>query len=815
MTCLTEQGNLNGCAGQVQKFELADPRDASRVHQGGPNRHRLIVANGRGRFAAGVPRVLGLDRPALAAVPLDAPLASETHAREIDLGRVRSQLRDGSAIVSLCGQGGVGKTLLAADVVHDADCRRQFADGVIWLHVGQRGSDRLDSLMGRVIADVQTRLLGPRFDSRPPPSDWKRAKEWLANTLRSRRLRCLLVLDDVWSSEVATVFAGVESIALLITTRQCEVAESAALLMPGSCAPPIHIDCVEPRSQMAKEIFATAAKLAVLDVPSSADEVLDACAGLPMALAMAGAMCASQPSSSEACSKLAADHREARLAERLLQGPFYAADKHADAHHQSLSAVISLSVTRLPPKAQALFPALALTPQRLPLERSLLAQLWDLDSSETESVVEELRSHSLLSSRADGSCLLHDLTHAYLQQRGPPAWALGRFTTHLTSAGTLDRLAAERHAAGRPILYQLLACILEAERMGWHAAQGYTRIGEEEEKAAAKAAERGETPTAGDGKLVERLEAASDLLKHLSGRVNFEGSVKLLRRAVAIEEQLEGTRSGQGGRSRLPGLLNSLGSALRVLAEQAELLRAELLEEAMRSLERGLGIRRMELGGTDNTKCASAMSKMAAVLKMQVKLDDAAKLLEKAAKIEKNELGADSPTLALTLYHLGGVLEEQGRLVESLEQYRNAVLIAKQSLGTEHVDYARYQVGTARVLQRMGKDDDALDLYTRALHIYQKWFGPSHCHTMTCRQRIIDLAGASEYQAGTSPRAEDLPAAAQRIALSLQGSLSMLSARAGACSVAVSCGDMAAVAAYRAEIANTLQQLQLFEAACG
>ena len=181
----------------------------------------------------------------------------------------------------------------------------------------------------------------------------------------------------------------------------------------------------------------------------------------------------------------------------------------------------------------------------------------------------------------------------------------------------------------------------------------------------------------------------------------------------------------------------------------------------MRSLERGLGIRRMELGGTDNTKCASAMSKMAAVLKMQVKLDDAAKLLEKAAKIEKNELGADSPTLALTLYHLGGVLEEQGRLVESLEQYRNAVLIAKQSLGTEHVDYARYQVGTARVLQRMGKDDDALDLYTRALHIYQKWFGPSHCHTMTCRQRIIDLAGASEYQAGTSPRAEALPTCKQ------------------------------------------------------
>lgn len=38
----------------------------------------------------------------------------------------------------------------------------------------------------------------------------------------------------------------------------------------------------------------------------------------------------------------------------------------------------------------------------------------------------------------------------------------------------------------------------------------------------------------------------------------------------------------------------------------------------------------------------------------------------------------------------------------------------------------------------------------------------------------------------------------------------MLSAHAGACSVAVSCGDMAAVAAYRAEIANTLQQLQLF-----
>ena len=53
----TEPSHLdNGLGAQVQKFELVDPKDASVVHQSGPNKKRMIQpANVHPRLAAGVP----------------------------------------------------------------------------------------------------------------------------------------------------------------------------------------------------------------------------------------------------------------------------------------------------------------------------------------------------------------------------------------------------------------------------------------------------------------------------------------------------------------------------------------------------------------------------------------------------------------------------------------------------------------------------------------------------------------------------------------------------------------------------------------
>jgi hypothetical protein len=138
---VTEPGHSDtGVAGEVAKFQLfVDPDNPALVHplEGVENAGRLrsfAAMAEKGRLAAGIPVLLDGSAPELASVPSAAPHLGgsvEYVTREAEQQRASGLLLDALSGVSLMGQGGVGKTILAAAIVNNRPVRSYFRDGMV------------------------------------------------------------------------------------------------------------------------------------------------------------------------------------------------------------------------------------------------------------------------------------------------------------------------------------------------------------------------------------------------------------------------------------------------------------------------------------------------------------------------------------------------------------------------------------------------------------------------------------------------------------------------------------------------------------
>src|SRR5262249_11725712 len=110
----------------------------------------------------------------------------------------------------LQGQGGFGKTTLAAAVCHDENVQQAFDDGILWATLGQQPN---------IMAEL-TKLYEAIAREQPRFVDEQQAAIKLGEKLDSRQ--CLLVIDDVWHRAHLEPFmrGGKQTCARLITTRR-------------------------------------------------------------------------------------------------------------------------------------------------------------------------------------------------------------------------------------------------------------------------------------------------------------------------------------------------------------------------------------------------------------------------------------------------------------------------------------------------------------------------------------------------------------------------------------------------------------------
>ncbi|HAB19657.1 MAG TPA: hypothetical protein DCE44_24890 [Verrucomicrobiales bacterium] len=355
-----------------------------------------------------------------------------------------SLLKDSSSHVAITGQGqaigvqgmgGLGKSALAAAAAHDTDIRKGFPDGVVWLSVGQQPN----------LIELQGALLKALTGEVPGLATVRECADAIREALTGRKV--LVILDDVWEADHASLFRAIPAgCRLLVTTRNAEV-------LVGLGAQEQRLDLLSPLESL--KILAEWSGRPADALPAEAEEIVKECGRLPLALAAVGALVRLGPTGwKDALTRLQRSDLDA-LKKAFPEYPY-----------PHLLRALDVSVEALPEDDRARYLDLAVFPEDVDIPESPLRTLWGLDDLDTRAVMNRLAVRSLATvSACPGESLtlrLHDLQRDLLRKRRkadlqqlhvklverwedlldlPDSYAWQWIGWHLAEAGQKERLA--------------------------------------------------------------------------------------------------------------------------------------------------------------------------------------------------------------------------------------------------------------------------------------------------------------------------------------------------------------------------------------
>jgi hypothetical protein len=341
----------------------------------------------------------GVRGPVWAVPPLRGDEVARPELMEELAGAV---LRPGAGTVGvttgLWGAGGFGKTTLARVMAHRAEVREEFADGAVWVTVGE-------NVVGPELAEKITNVVSLLTGVRPPLTDPMAAGAELGRALGDRRV--LVVVDDVWTKvQVEPFLIGGDRAVRLVTTRVRGV-------LPGS-AQTVRVD------QMARDEARQLLTTGLVDLPSSVvDAALQVTGYWPVLLALVnGAVGADVAAEGDAEKSLREILHELRTA-----GPSVLDVQDEDERHSAVARTIEVGLARLTGEQRARYLELAVFGEDIAIPGEVLARYWQhtagWSSFQTRRFCLRLADLALISEyRRDSDRLqLHDVIRAHLRER--------------------------------------------------------------------------------------------------------------------------------------------------------------------------------------------------------------------------------------------------------------------------------------------------------------------------------------------------------------------------------------------------------------
>lgn len=354
------------------------------------------------------PAVQELHRQVLAQDPkLDGPGPASAVPRQLPppqpllVGRdaerrcIRKALeKDGPRVVAITGFGGMGKTALAVHTAHELADR--FPDGQLFMNLS--GPVDPTDVLG-----VFLRALG--LHEAEVPDGLAQRSACLRSLVAG--LRLLIVLDDAWSrDQVLPLLPGTDGCAVIVTSRSWEI--SALDWEPVQLGP-----LAEPDARL---LLAHGVGQMLLDAePRTTQEVLDRCAGMPLALEIVSVRLRSRHAPMSRIAERLADRdrmlTELSLGERAVRTVL-------EIGYQTLDAPLQTLLRRI-----ACYGSGQVTPE-------LAAALADLPLARAGYLLDDLVDAEFLQACADqGGYHCHDMVLAYCHQR-----ALGEDSAEVRAA---------------------------------------------------------------------------------------------------------------------------------------------------------------------------------------------------------------------------------------------------------------------------------------------------------------------------------------------------------------------------------------------
>ena len=339
-------------------------------------------------WAAGPPGV-----PVPAQLPLDAPGFSGRHDEIRALHAMLPSTRaagtgESVPVAVISGTAGVGKTALAIRFGHQV--AKRFPDGQ--LYVNLCGPDP----GAPIEPDVALRFFLDAFGV--PPHRIAAPLEERAALFRSLvdGKRVLIVLDNASSAaQVRPLLPGSPGCLVVVTSRN-----QMAGLVATEGAALITLDVLgdgEAHEMLARRLGAER----VAAEPRAADEIVAACARLPLALSIAAGRAVGRPK--RPLAELAAELRDARGRLDALEAGDAATD---------VRAVLSWSYDQLSPATAQMFRLLGLHPGP-DISLPAAASLAGVSRAEAAAALRELTRTNMAAEHLPGRFAFHDLLRAY------------------------------------------------------------------------------------------------------------------------------------------------------------------------------------------------------------------------------------------------------------------------------------------------------------------------------------------------------------------------------------------------------------------
>lgn len=293
-------------------------------------------------------------------------------------------LAKASGVTVVHGVGGVGKTALVLCWAREA--REDFPDGD--LYVNLRGFDPEAQPVDPAAA-AEMLLTGLGVEEIPAAAEARFAL--LRTTLVDRRL--LLLLDNAASPrQVLPLLPGTTGVRVVITSRN-----QLRALVSQHDATAISLRQLE--FEDARSLLAAVLGAERLDAePESAREIVERCAGLPLALRVFAERVARFPGVS--LHEFVTELRNERL------------DAFSDFYDVDVRAVFSWSYRALDDESARMFRLLSVHPGQ-DFDVSVAAALAGVSVSQARRLLERLVADALVESRSLGRYCLHDLLRAY------------------------------------------------------------------------------------------------------------------------------------------------------------------------------------------------------------------------------------------------------------------------------------------------------------------------------------------------------------------------------------------------------------------
>ena len=171
--------------------------------------------------------VQGRDPPCLSNLA-DIPLATPSLPRfkvertalvESVVQGLLDDQRNASRTICLWGMGGGGKTVLASSVVHDERVRSSFRQGIFWLCSTHACKGGIRLMMEHLVHELAKAPSAVPHHCPHRTDSAEEASRHLSEVLTRRKLRCLVVLDNVWDVEAIGTLART-GFHILVTTRK-------------------------------------------------------------------------------------------------------------------------------------------------------------------------------------------------------------------------------------------------------------------------------------------------------------------------------------------------------------------------------------------------------------------------------------------------------------------------------------------------------------------------------------------------------------------------------------------------------------------